>query len=93
MEEQIKFTDEEVNKINEIRNQSSLVYQKIGQLSVEEQRRIAELKQAREDLDKQLNDIRETETKFFTELNQKYGDGNYDPETNVFTPISTETQQ
>jgi len=30
------------------------------------------------------------EEELFKKLNEKYGDGNYDPNTGVFTPISVE---
>jgi hypothetical protein len=93
MAEQIKFTEEEVKQIDEIRNQTGAIYQRLGQLSVEEERRLSEITQAKKELNDQLNVIRETETTFFTSLNTKYGDGNYDPETNVFTPIKQENQQ
>ena len=93
MAKQIKFTDEEVKRISEIQSQTSIIFQRLGQLSVEEERRLEEIKKAKEDLNKQLASIAETEKKVFTELNTKYGDGNYDPETNVFTPIKQEKEE
>jgi D-alanine-D-alanine ligase-like ATP-grasp enzyme len=93
MAKQIKFTEEEVKQIDEIRNQTSVIFQRLGQLSVEEDRRLQEIKQAKEDLNKQLALIGESEKKIFTDLNTKYGDGNYDPDTNVFTPIKQENQE
>ena len=93
MAQEIKFTEEEVKQIDEIRNQTSLIFQRLGQLSIEEEKRLAEIAQAKKDLNDQLNIIRETETKLFTSLNTKYGDGNYDPDTNVFTPIKQEKQE
>ena len=93
MAEQIKFTTEEVKQIDDIRNQTSVIFQRLGQLSVEEERRLEEIANAKKELNDQLNVIRETETKLFTSLNTKYGDGNYDPETNVFTPVKQEKQQ
>ena len=93
MAKQIKFTDEEVKRISEIQTQTSAIFQRLGQLSVEEERRLREIKEAKDELNNQLALIAETEKTVFTELNTKYGDGTYDPETNVFTPQKQEKQE
>lgn len=93
MAEEIKFTEEEVKQINDIRTQTGAIFQRIGSLEVEKARILEEMKIAREKLNEQLKTLRETETELFTSLNTKYGDGDYNPETNVFTPIKQEKQQ
>jgi hypothetical protein len=34
-----------------------------------------------------------TELELFKNLNEKYGDGNYDPNTGIFTPINNQVTQ
>jgi predicted transcriptional regulator len=87
MAEQIQFTEEEVSQINQLRQDVSNVFTQLGQLSIEKQKRIKEL----DDIEKQLlekhQELQNTEQELFKGLNEKYGDGNYDPATNTFTPI------
>ena len=90
MAKEIKFTEEEIIEIEDIKQQSGLIYQRLGQLAVEEKRRLEEVSDAKNELHEELNNLRNTETKLFTSLNEKYGDGNYDPTTNVFTPLTQE---
>lgn len=83
MAKEIKFTDEEVQEINNLRAQLQVAFQRIGELDI----RRRELDNARNQLLVQYDEIRKQEQQIFTKLNEKYGDGNYDPETNIFTPI------
>ena len=83
MAEQIKFTEEEVQEIQNLRAQLQISFQRIGELDI----RRRELDNARTQLLSQYDEIRKQEQQIFTKLNEKYGDGNYDPETNIFTPI------
>jgi len=93
MAEQIKFTQEEVKQVDDIRNQTGLIFQRIGQLSVESERRLQEIETAKSQLNEELKLLRDTESTLFTSLNTKYGDGNYDPDNNVFTPIEEKKPQ
>jgi hypothetical protein len=83
MTKQIKFTDEEVKNIQNLRAQLTVAFQRIGELDI----RRRDLENARTQLLSQYDDIRAAEQSIFQKLNEKYGDGNYDPDTNVFTPI------
>ena len=83
MAEQIKFTEEEVQQIQSLRTQLQVSFQRIGELDI----RRRELDNLRNQLLSQYDEIRQQEQQVFTKLNEKYGDGNYDPDTNIFTPI------
>lgn len=83
MANEIKFTGEEVNEINNIRTQLADVFRRLGELDV----RKKQIEVAREEVLGDYNTIREQEQQLFSKLNEKYGDGNYNPETNVFTPV------
>lgn len=87
--EEIKFTDQEVATINQLRQDVGNIFTRLGQLSIERQRRIEEVDNMISELYGQHSTLQQKEQEFFKELNEKYGDGNYNPETNVFTPAET----
>jgi hypothetical protein len=91
--EQIKFTQEEVEQINQLRDDVSLVFVQMGQVSLERKKRLEELDEIESQLLKQHQDLVEKEQELFKSLNEKYGDGNYDPNTGIFTPINNEVTQ
>lgn len=87
MEEQIKFTEEEVNQINQLRLDVSNIFTQLGQLSIEKKRRIEEVENIEKELLSKHSILQNKEQELFKSLNEKYGDGNYDPVTNTFTPL------
>lgn len=93
MTEQIKFTQEEINSINQLKTDVELVFTQLGQLSIERKRRNDEVDEIETQLFKQHQDLVEKEQELFKSLNEKYGDGNYDPNTGIFTPINNEVTQ
>jgi predicted transcriptional regulator len=86
MAEQIKFTDEEIQKINQLRQDVSNVFYQLGQISIEKKKLIDEVTENEKELFQKHTELIEFEQTLFKELNQKYGDGDYDPITGVFTP-------
>jgi len=93
MAEQIKFTEQEVNSINQLKTDVELVFLQLGQLSVERKRRNDELDEIESELLEKHTELVNTELELFKNLNEKYGDGNYDPNTGIFTPINNEVTQ
>ena len=83
MEKQIKFTDSEIESIKNLRNEFANSFAQLGQLSIRE----SELAKAKQELLDKHSELANSETGIFKELNTKYGDGNYDIETGLFTPI------
>jgi predicted transcriptional regulator len=92
MAEAIKFTDTEVESINQLRQDVSNVFTQLGQLEIEKERRIQEIDSIRNDLLSKHKELQKTEEELFKGLNEKYGDGNYDPSTNTFTPVEIEKE-
>lgn len=86
MAKQIKFTKEEVAEINQLRQDVSDVFTRLGQLQVEKKRRIDEITAIEDQMLVKHSELVGQEQKLFSGLNEKYGDGNYDPTTNTFTP-------
>ena len=89
MAEETKFTEDEMKQINELQQSYTNSQNALGQLSVNRLR----LEQQVNDLDKAEDNVRnnfvETQTKekdFVDSINKKYGDGNLDLTTGLFTP-------
>ena len=87
MAEQIKFTEQEVNQINELRQGFTRVFVELGELTIDKKKRIEEFDNLESKLQQRHDELLQTEEKLFKSLNEKYGDGNYDPNTGIFTPI------
>lgn len=90
MAESIQFTEEEVQSINQLRQDVAGVFTQLGQLTIEKERRLNELEDLQTQLVQQHSDLQKKEQDLFKSLNEKYGDGNYDPITNTFTPTPKE---
>ena len=90
MTETIQFTQEEVQSINQLRQEVSNVFTQLGQISIERNRRLDELDELEEQLIEKHKQLQQQEQEIFKGLNEKYGDGNYDPATNTFTPTPKE---
>lgn len=87
MTKTIQFTEEEVSKINQLRVDVSNVFTQLGQLEIEKERRLKELDNIKKELLERHSSLQSVEDELFKGLNEKYGDGNYDPATNTFTPL------
>jgi len=90
MAEQIKFTEEEIQQINKLRQDVSNVFYELGQLSIEKKRLVDEANEKENELFQKHIELIEFEQTLFKTLNEKYGDGNYDPLTGMFTPTDVE---
>jgi hypothetical protein len=86
MTKEIKFTNEEVGGLDQLRQDVSNIFTKLGQLSIEKKRRIDEIVALEDELLNQHSNLQLEESNMFKLLNEKYGDGNYDPTSNVFKP-------
>ena len=85
MAEDIKFTDEELKSIEDIRVKYSEITQRFGQLSLTEYNLELQVKKAHTDFES----IRAEEQKVLNGITEKYGPGTLDPNTGVFTPSDT----
>lgn len=90
MAEQIKFTDEEVQSINSIREGVNEVFSQLGQVKIERDKKLKELENLENKLIERYGELTKQEQELFNTLNEKYGDGNYDPQTGIFTPVKSE---
>tara|TARA_B110000908_G_scaffold135649_1_gene160546 strand:+ start:449 stop:748 length:300 start_codon:yes stop_codon:yes gene_type:complete len=86
MAKALKFTKEEVESIQDLRQDVANTFTRLGQLQIEKKRRMDELDVVEQDLMNQHSSLVQKEQELFKGLNDTYGDGNYDPDTNTFTP-------
>tara|TARA_Y100000401_G_scaffold67138_1_gene53720 strand:+ start:1936 stop:2223 length:288 start_codon:yes stop_codon:yes gene_type:complete len=95
MSEEIKFTEEEMKQVSEIRQKYVTIQNSFGQISINRLR----LNQQNDDLDKaeqtlsaEFMENQNSERDFVDGINKKYGDGNLDINTGVFTKSQTENK-
>ena len=89
MADEIKFTDEELKSLQELSQSYQNIQASFGQLKVQKilnQQQADALEEAEVKMDSDYKDIQDNERKLVEELNEKYGPGQLDPETGVFTP-------
>ena len=72
-----KFTEEEIQSINELKKSVSIVFTQLGQLSIQKARTLQQI-EINETFDTKTSRVVFSEQELFKGLNEKYGDGNYD---------------
>tara|TARA_Y100000593_G_scaffold90404_1_gene176752 strand:+ start:640 stop:918 length:279 start_codon:yes stop_codon:yes gene_type:complete len=85
-----KFTEEEMNAIKEIQANYLKIQQELGQSAVTKLRlaqQIESINNYEDNLTKEFIENQEKEKKFIEEVTKKYGEGQLNPETGVFTTI------
>jgi DNA repair exonuclease SbcCD ATPase subunit len=85
----IKFTDEEIGQINTFKDSFGDVTARLGEAEIEiitidsQKEQIEKYKQ---NLKEKYIQLRESEVKLANELKDKYGEGEFDIATGIFTP-------
>ena len=78
----IKFTEEELNSIGELQNNYLRITNALGQVSVGRLNLNAQEQALKDDLESN----RQNEQDILNSITEKYGPGQLDPATGVFTP-------
>ena len=78
----IKFTEEELNSIGELQNNYLRITNALGQVSVGRLNLNAQEQALKDDLESN----RQNEQDILNNITEKYGPGQLDPATGVFTP-------
>tara|TARA_Y100000310_G_scaffold324515_1_gene386452 strand:+ start:548 stop:859 length:312 start_codon:yes stop_codon:yes gene_type:complete len=89
MAQEIKFTDEEVKQVSELRDASSNKVVEFGQLKIEiflTKQRLEELYRAEAQAEEDFKSLQEKEKALVEELNKKYGAGTLDLDSGTFKP-------
>ena len=91
----IKFTDSELQSLQDLQNSYQQKQLQFGQLKVQKilvQQQVDGLETSESQLEVEYAEVQETERKLVEELNKKYGPGSLDPATGVFTPTPATTE-
>ena len=89
MPEQTKFTENELSQVNDLQGTYLRLQNTLGQISVGRirlEQQLEEFDSAEENVRKQFSDTQKQERDFIDKINKKYGDGNLDITSGVFTP-------
>jgi hypothetical protein len=89
MENQIKFTDEELNDIKSMREDNTSLILEFGQIEVDTctlNARLKELEVEKQNLQTKYFELQQRERNLVQVLNEKYGAGTVDIESGVFIP-------
>jgi len=90
--EEIKFTEEELESIKSFQQRYLDIQMKFGQSEIFRARlenQMTELEGLFDSSREDLANTQKEEREFIDGINKKYGDGVLDPQTGVFTPSST----
>jgi len=90
MAEAIKFTEEELNQITELRESNGSKISEFGQIELElllANQRIETLENAKENLRAQYVELQDKERTLVQQLNEKYGAGQVDLSSGEFIPV------
>ena len=91
--EAVKFTDEELQSLQELQNTYASISTQFGQLKVSRmnlERQLNSLDDAERTLEENWEENRKTESDLVKSLNEKYGAGSLNPTTGEFIPRPTE---
>ena len=88
---EVKFTDDEMKSLHDLQTGYQEKTTALGQLSVQRillNQQIDNLEQRMETVEKEYKTLQQTEQDIVKKLNDKYGPGQLDPATGVFTPTT-----
>ena len=93
--DEIKFTEKELESLNDLQVKYNTITNQFGQLAIaklnlDKQTEVVNDQEFK--LQEELNQAREDEQGILNDITEKYGPGQLDPQSGVFTP-TTEIQQ
>ena len=91
-DQETKFSEEELKSLQDLQSSYQQKQLQFGQLEVQRllvTQQLDALDTAKAQLEVEYGEVQDTERKLVADLNKKYGPGNLDPATGVFTPAAT----
>ena len=88
-DQETKFSEEELKSLQDLQNTYQGKQLQFGQLRVQRllvQQQLDAIDETEAKLEVEYSEVQETERNLVKSLNEKYGPGNLDPATGVFTP-------
>ena len=93
MADEIKFTDEELKSLSDLSQSYQSIQASFGQIRVQKilaEQQAEALEEAEVKMEADYKEMQDTERELVQQLNAKYGPGQLDPQTGVFTPVPQE---
>jgi len=93
MADEIKFTDEELKSLSDLSQSYQSIQASFGQIRVQKilaEQQADALEEAEVKMEADYKEMQDTERELVQQLNEKYGPGQLDPQTGVFTPVPQE---
>ena len=93
---EIKFSDEEIKSLNDLNQSYQTKQSQFGQLKVQRillTKQLEALDETEIRLETEYSELQKSEQQLVQSLNEKYGPGQLDPKTGVFTPTAQEQPQ
>jgi|TARA_X000001036_G_scaffold395508_1_gene396521 hypothetical protein len=84
--DEVKFTQEELDSIQNIRTEASQIFFSLGQLHIERRNVNEGLDIREEQIEEKHDALVSKEKELYEKLNTKYGDGTFDPVSGTFIP-------
>ena len=91
--EAVKFSEEELQSLQELQNTYAGISTQFGQLKVSKMnllRQLDSLEESEDALEKAWDDNRKKENELVQSLTKKYGPGSLNPQTGEYTPVSVQ---
>ena len=91
--DEIKFSDEELKDLGDLQQSYQDKQGQLGQISVQKillNQQVEAVENRQAELEGEYEEVQQTERDLVQKLNEKYGPGQLDPETGVFTPVPQE---
>ena len=93
---EMKFTEEELQSLQQLQNDYQEKQVNLGQLSVQRillNQQLEALEARQVELESEYEGVQQQERDIVQKLNEKYGPGQLDPQTGVFTPSPPQVAQ
>jgi hypothetical protein len=93
--DEIKFSEEELKELGELQTSYQEKQAQLGQIAVQKillNQQIESIDNRQVELEGEYEAVQQTERDLVQKLNEKYGPGQLDPQSGVFTPIQQEEQ-
>ncbi len=94
MADEMKFTDDELKSLQELQEKYQTKQAELGQLAVQtmlQTQRMEALEVRKQEVEQEYINVQQEEKDLVATLNEKYGPGQLDPQTGVFTPVTPNT--
>tara|TARA_B100001250_G_C19642522_1_gene718916 strand:- start:392 stop:718 length:327 start_codon:yes stop_codon:yes gene_type:complete len=92
---EVKFTDAEMQEVKKLQSDYIGLQNTLGQIGIAKIRldqQALEYQKAEDNIKEQFSEAQNKEKAFIQKINQKYGDGNLDITSGVFTPKTADVE-